>query len=142
MSCRILLKAHNFDGSNPSLSTNYLTNTQMITKYQLDTSIDVQTAIQIAEELRVCSIDAELIEVFNEKMHVYEDLFIEVNLDGLDVEQAFKTGMIVEEIISYAMDMMWQERRAIEQQEYYAAVNDGSDFKFPFTLQDYQEIDF
>ena len=114
----------------------------MITRYQLDTSVDVQTAIQIAEELRVCSIDAELIEVFNEKMHVYEDLFIEVNLDGLDVEQAFKTGMIVEEIISYAMDMMWQERRAIEQQEYYAAVNDGSDFKFPFTLQDYQEIDF
>ena len=114
----------------------------MITKYQLDASIDVQTAINIAEELRACSINAELVEVFNEELHVYEDLFIEVDLDGLDLVQAFKTGMIVEDIVSYATEMMWAERRAIEQQEYYAAVNDGSDFRFPFTLQDYQEIDF
>lgn len=114
----------------------------MITKYQLDTSIDVQTAIQIAEELRACSIDAELVEVFNEELHAYEDLFIEINLDGLDIVQAFKVGTILEEIVSYATNIMWQERRAIEQQEYYTAVNDGSDFTFPFTLQDYQEIDF
>jgi hypothetical protein len=114
----------------------------MIAKYQLDTSVDVQTAINIAEELRACSINAELIEVFNEEFHVYEDLFIEVNLSGLDLVQAFKTGMIVEDIISYSIEMMWAERRAIEQQQYYAAVNDGSDFHFPFTLQDFQEIDF
>lgn len=114
----------------------------MITKYQLDTSVDVHTAIEIAEELRACSIDAELVEVFDEESSVYDDLFIEVNLDGLDVVQAFKTGMIVEEIISNAIAMMWAERRAIEQQEYYAAVNDGSDFSFPFRLEDYQEIDF
>ena len=114
----------------------------MIAKYHLDTSIDVQTAIDIANELRACSINAELIEVFNEELHVYEDLIIEVNLDGLDNVQAFKTGMIVEYIVSYATEMMWAERRAIEQQQYYAAVNDGSDFHFPFTLQDFQEIDF
>lgn len=113
----------------------------MIAKYTLDALVDAQTAIAITEELKACSINVELIENFNEKTECYEDIHLEIDLSELDVVQAFKTGKIVEDVVNHHTDLMWKEKRSIEQEAYVQLVKDGSQISIPFNVSDYEDLD-
>lgn len=112
----------------------------MLKKIQLDTSTDVYTALAIVEEIRTCSINCELIEPFDDESSTYDDFIIEVNLAELGPIEAFTAGMVVQDCIDYHMSMMYEERRAIERQEYENALKTCDEIFIPFKLEDFADM--